>query len=179
MSSMSAYNMPYGVSPNSQDIYNLHMTVFIVCCVIALIVFSLIAYCLYKYRKSKGAVSENFNEHPVLELIWTAIPFLILIGLAIPATLILGKIHDTSESALTIKVTGYQWKWKYEYLDSNIKFFSFLSTTLDQIHGKEPKGEWFLLEVDNEVVVPVATKVKLLITSDDVVHSWWVPELGV
>lgn len=173
------YNMPYGVTPNSQDIYHLHMTVFAVCCVIALVVFSMMAYCVYKFRKSRGAVTEHFNEHPLLELIWTVIPFLILIGLAIPATLILGKIHDTSESALTIKVTGYQWKWKYEYLDSGIKFFSFLSTPQDQISGQAPKNEWFLLEVDNEVVVPVETKVKLLITADDVVHSWWVPELGV
>jgi cytochrome c oxidase subunit 2 len=171
--------MPYGVTPNSQNIYWLHMLVFGVCCVIAVIVFVLIAYCLYKFRKSKGAESQPFHEHTLLEIIWTIIPFLILIGLAIPATYILGKIHDTGESALTIKVTGYQWKWKYEYLNMDIRFFSYLSTSLDQIEGKSPKNEWYLLEVDNEVVVPVNTKIKLLITSDDVIHSWWVPELGV
>lgn len=173
------FNMPYGVTPVSQDIYWLHMSVFWVSCVIALIVFTLIAYCLYKYRKSKGAVPGVVHEHTLLEIIWTTIPFLILIGLAIPATLILGKIHNTGESAITIKVTGYQWKWKYEYLGNDIKFFSFLSTPMDQIEGKEPKGENYLLEVDNEMVVPVNTKIKLLVTADDVVHSWWVPELGV
>jgi cytochrome c oxidase subunit II len=173
------YNMPYGVTTNSQSIYNLHMLVFAVCCVIAAVVFGLIIYCLYHFRKSKGAVAAQFHENTKLEIIWTAIPFLILIGLAIPATNILGDIHDTSASAITIKVTGYQWKWKYEYLENNVKFFSFLATSLDQINGKAPKDKWFLLEVDNEVVVPVNTKVKLLVTSDDVIHSWWVPELGV
>tara|TARA_R110000868_G_scaffold161121_2_gene391071 strand:- start:4125 stop:5279 length:1155 start_codon:yes stop_codon:yes gene_type:complete len=175
----SSYNMPYGVTPNSEDIYGLHMTSLVVCCVIALVVFSLVAFCLYRYRKSNGAVSQPFNEYTLLEVVWTLIPFLILIGLAIPATIILGRIHDTSESALTIKVTGYQWKWKYEYLNNDISFFSYLSTPLDQISGKETKNEWYLLEVDNELVVPVNTKVKLLVTSDDVIHSWWVPELGV
>ena len=173
------YNMPKGVSPNSENIYWLHMTAFAVCCVIALVVFFLIAYCLYYFRQSKGSVSKAFNEHTLLEITWTVIPFLILIGLAIPATRILGQIHDTAASALTIKVTGYQWKWKYDYIDQNISFFSFLSTTLDQINGRAPKNEWYLLEVDNEVVVPVNTKVKLLVTAEDVIHAWWVPELGV
>lgn len=173
------YNMPKGVSPVSENIYWLHMTAFTVCCGIALIVFSLIAYCLFRFRRSKGAVAQQFNEHTLLEIIWTTIPFLILICLAVPATIILKTIHDTSESALTIKVTGYQWKWKYEYMDKDISFFSYLSTTLGQIAGTEPKNEWYLLEVDNEVVVPINTKVKLLVTSDDVIHSWWVPALGV
>lgn len=175
----SSLNMPLGVSPLSENIYWLHMTGFLVCCVIAVIVFSLIIFCVMKYRKSKGAVSQDFHENALLEATWTAIPFLILIGLAIPATIILGRIHDTSESAITIKATGYQWKWKYEYLGTDISFFSFLSTPLEQIQNKAPKGEWYLLEVDNEIVVPINTKVKLLVTSDDVVHSWWVPELGV
>lgn len=172
-------NMPYGVSPISHDIYDLHMAAFYICCVIAVIVFSVITYSLIKFRKSKGAQAAHFHEHLWIEIIWTTIPFLILVGLAIPATRVLGKIHNTDESGLTIKVTGYQWKWQYEYLDNGIKFFSFLSTPQDQINGLAPKNEWFLLEVDSPMVVPVNTKVKLLITSDDVIHSWWVPELGV
>ena len=115
----------------------------------------------------------------IIEMIWTTIPFLILIGLAIPATTLLGDIHDTTRSDITIKVTGYQWKWKYAYLDSGIEFFSFLSTPSEQISGKAPKNPWYLLEVDKPVVVPINTKVRLLVTSDDVIHNWWVPDLGV
>lgn len=172
-------NMPYGVSPISQEIYNLHMAGFYICCFIGVIVFGVLIYSLIKFRKSKGAKAAHFHEHLGLEIFWTTIPFLILVGLAIPATIVLAHIHNTDESALTIKVTGYQWKWKYEYLDQGISFFSNLSTTQDQINNKAPKNEWFLLEVDNPMVVPVNTKVKLLLTADDVIHAWWVPELGV
>lgn len=172
-------NMPYGVSPISHEIYNLHMAVFYVSCVIGIVVFAGIFYSLFKFRKSKGAVASHFHEHLPTEIIWTTIPFLILIGLAIPATIVLAHIHNTEESQLTIKVTGYQWKWQYEYLDKGVSFFSFLSTPLDQVYNQSPKNEWYLLEVDTPMVVPVNTKVKLLITADDVIHSWWVPELGV
>lgn len=172
-------NMPKGVTPISRDVYNLHMAGFWICCVIGVIVFSVLVYSLIKFRKSKGVQPAHFHEHLGIEIIWTTIPFLILVGLAIPATIVLAKIHNTEESALTIKVTGYQWKWKYEYLDQGISFFSNLSTNQDQINGKAPKGEWYLLEVDNPMVVPVNTKVKLLVTADDVIHSWWVPDLGV
>lgn len=172
-------NMPYGVSPISHKIYNLHMAAFYISCVIAAAVFSVIIYSLIKFRKANGAQAAHFHENITVEIIWTIIPFLILVGLAIPATLVLANIHNTEESQLSIKITGYQWKWQYDYLDHNVKFFSFLSTPLDQIHNKMPKNEWFLLEVDNPMVVPVNIKIKLLITSDDVVHSWWVPELGV
>lgn len=173
------FNMPYGVSPVSHEIYDLHMAAFYICCVIGAIVFSVITYSLIKFRKSKGVQAAKFHENLLVEIIWTIIPALILIGLAIPATLVLAHIHNTDQSALTIKITGYQWKWRYEYLDNGIKFFSFLSTPQDQIHNKAPKNEWFLLEVDQPLIVPVNTKVKLLITSDDVIHAWWVPELGV
>lgn len=172
-------NMPYGVSPISQEIYNLHMAGFYVCCGIGVIVFSVLIYSLIKFRKSKGAKAAHFHEHLGLEILWTTIPFLILVALAIPATIVLAHIHDTKQSELTIKITGYQWKWKYEYLDQGVSFFSNLSTTQDQINNLAPKSEWFLLEVDRPVVVPVDTKVKLLITADDVIHAWWVPELGV
>ncbi len=172
-------NMPYGVSPISHEIYNLHMAAFYICCVIGLIVFSVLIYSLIKFRKSKGAVPAHFHEHLGVEILWTTIPFLILVALAVPATIVLQHIHNTDNAALTIKVTGYQWKWKYEYLDQGVSFFSNLSTTQEQIQNQAPKDEWFLLEVDNPVVVPVNTKVRLLVTADDVIHSWWVPSLGV
>ena len=174
-----ALNMPYGASPLSHEIYQLHMAAFYVCCVIGLIVFAVLMYSLIRFRKSKGAQAVHFHEHLGIEIVWTTIPFLILVGLAIPATIVLMHIHDTDRPGLTVKVTGYQWKWKYEYLDQGVQFFSNLSTTQDQINGKAPKGEWFLLEVDQPMVVPVNTKVRLLVTADDVVHSWWVPSLGV
>lgn len=172
-------NMPEGVTPVSKEIYYLHMAGFYVCCVIGVLVFGVLIFSLIKYRKSKGAQAAHFHEHLGVEIVWTTIPFLILVALAIPATIVLQHIHDTKESALTVKITGYQWKWKYEYLDQGISFFSNLATTQDQINNKAPKNEWFLLEVDNPLVVPVNTKVKLLITADDVIHSWWVPELGL
>lgn len=172
-------NMPYGVSPISHEIYNLHMAGFYVCCGIGVVVFGVLLYSLVKFRKSKGAKAVHFHEHLGIEILWTTIPFLILVALAIPATIVLQHIHNTDESALTVKITGYQWKWKYEYLDQGVSFFSNLSTPADQINNKAPKNEWFLLEVDKPMVVPVNTKVKLLITADDVIHAWWVPELGV
>ncbi len=172
-------NMPYGVTPISNEIYNLHMACFYVCCGIGAVVFGVLIYSLIKYRKSKGAKAALFHEHIGVEITWTIIPTIILIALAVPATIVLQHIHNTDESGLTIKVTGYQWKWKYEYLDQGISFFSTLSTPQDQINNLAPKNEWFLLEVDKPVVVPINTKVKLLVTADDVIHAWWVPELGV
>ncbi len=175
----SGLNMPYGVSPISREIYNLHMAAFYVCCGIGVVVFGVLIYSLIKFRKSKGAVSAHFHEHLGIEILWTTIPFVILVALAVPATIVLQHIHNTDNAALTIKITGYQWKWKYEYLDQGISFFSNLSTTQEQINNKAPKDEWFLLEVDNPVVVPINTKVRLLVTADDVIHAWWVPALGV
>lgn len=173
-------NMPYGVSPISHEIYNLHMAAFYVCCVIGFLVFGVLIYSLVKYRKSKGAKAAHFHEHLWVEILWTTIPFLILVALAVPATIVLQHIHNTDDAKLTIKVTGYQWKWKYEYLDQGVSFFSVLSTPPEQVYdSKKPKNEWFLLEVDNPIVIPVNTKVRLLVTADDVIHAWWVPELGV
>jgi cytochrome c oxidase subunit 2 len=178
-SQLAMVNMPVGVSPISHEIYQLHMACFWVCCVIGVIVFGVLIYSLIKFRKSKGAQAAHFHEHLGVEVIWTTIPFLILVALAIPATIVLQHIHNTDKSALTVKITGYQWKWKYEYLDQGISFFSNLSTPQDQINNKAPKDEWFLLEVDKPLVVPVNTKVRLLVTADDVIHAWWVPALGV
>lgn len=183
VSSFSAYalgwNMPYGATPISHEIYRLHMAAFYMCCVIGVIVFGVLIYSLFKFRKSKGAEAAHFHEHLWVEITWTVIPFLILVALAIPATIVLAHIHNTDKSALTVKITGYQWKWKYEYLDQGISFFSNLSTPLAQINNQAPKDKWFLLEVDKPMVVPINTKVKLLITSDDVIHAWWVPALGI
>jgi cytochrome c oxidase subunit 2 len=164
-------NMPYGVSTISHEIYNLHMACFWVCCVIGTGTFGVLFYSMFSYRKSRGVTAANFHEHLWVEIMWTIIPTLILVALAIPATHVLKQIHNTDQSDLTIKITGYQWKWKYEYLDQGISFFSNLATTQNQINGTEARNEWFLLEVD--------TKIKLLVTADDVIHDWWVPELGV
>lgn len=173
-------NMPKGVTPISHEIYTLHMITLYICIVIGVLVFTALFYSLIKYRKSKGAKAAHFHEHLGVELVWTIVPFLILVGLAIPATKVLMQIHDTARSDLTIKVVGYQWKWKYEYLDYGISFMSNLSTPQEQIQRPTgPKNDWFLLEVDNPLVVPVKKKVKLLVTADDVVHSWWVPDLAV
>lgn len=172
-------NMHRGVTPMSQDIYDLHMIVMWVCVGIAIAVFGVLIFSLFKYRKSQGAVAANFHENLKVEIIWTIIPCIILISLAIPATKTLIRIEDASEADVTIKAIGYQWKWQYQYLDEGISFFSNLSTPMAQREGKEKKGEWYLLEVDNPVVVPINKKIRFLTTSNDVIHSWWVPELGV
>ncbi len=172
-------NMYKGVTPLSHEIYNLHMTAIYICAIIGLIVFGVMFYALFKHRKSKGHQAAVFHENIKLEIVWTIIPFLILVGLAVPATQVLMRMEDNSQSELTIKVVGYQWKWQYTYLEPNISFFSSLSTPYTEIENKKPKSEWYLLEVDNPIVVPTHTKIRFLVTSNDVVHSWWVPELGV
>lgn len=175
----SKYNMPVGVTPISKEIYTLHMTIFWIVVVIGILVFGVLIYSLVNHRKSQGHVAAKFHSSLKVELIWTIIPFLILVAMAIPATRVLMIMEDDSDADLNIKITGYQWKWKYDYLDENISFFSNLATTQDQIEGKAPKGENYLLEVDKPIVVPTHKKIRLLVTANDVVHSWWVPELGV
>ena len=172
-------NMHRGVTPVSKDIYDLHMTVMIVCIVIAIGTFGVLIFSLIRYRKSQGAVAANFHENLKVEILWTLIPCFILIGLAIPATKTLIRLDDASNADVTIKVIGYQWKWQYQYLDEGISFFSNLSTPIAQRQNKEKKGEWYLLEVDNPIVVPINKKIRFLMTSNDVIHSWWVPDLGV
>jgi len=113
-----------------------------------------------------------------VEIIWTTIPFLVLVGMAVPATTTLLALEDTRDSDMSIQITGYQWKWKYDYLDEDISFFSVLTTPSEQIEGAAEKGEHYLLEVDNPIVVPIKKKIRFLITSNDVIHSWWVPDLG-
>jgi cytochrome c oxidase subunit II len=172
-------NMYKGVTPLSQDMYDLHMVAIVICAIIGIIVFGVMIYALLHHRKSKQHKPASFHDNTRLEIVWTIIPFLILFGLAIPATKVLIRLEDSAESDVTIKVVGHQWKWQYQYLDQGISYFSNLSTPYAQIENKEPKGEWYLLEVDREVVVPVHRKIRFLVTSNDVIHSWWVPELGV
>jgi len=175
----SMYNMPRGVTAVSHSIYNLHMTVFWICVGIGVVVFSFMFYAIIYHRKSQGAVAATFHEHPSLEIVWAIVPFVILVAMAIPATKVLMDMEDTSEADVTIKVTGYQWKWKYDYLDEGISFFSNLATPQEQIHEGVPKNKWYLLEVDHPVVVPINKKIRFLMTANDVIHSWWVPELGI
>lgn len=172
-------NMYKGVTPLSHDMYNLHMVAMAVCGVIGVVVFGIMFYSIIHHRKSKGHVAATFHTNTRLEIIWTIIPFLILIGLAIPATKVLIRLDDSSDSDVTIKVVGYQWRWQYQYLDQGISFFSNLATPFTQIMNQQPKSQWYLLEVDKPLVVPVHKKIRFLVTSNDVVHSWWVPELGI
>lgn len=172
-------NMYEGVTPLSKDMYYLHMVGMAVCIVIGIVVFGVMIYSLIHHRKSKGYKASTFHENLRLEVVWSIIPFLILVGLAIPATKVLMRMSDTAQSDITIKVVGYQWRWQYLYLDQGINFFSNLSTPYNQIQNKQKKGEWYLLEVDKPLVVPINKKIRFLVTSNDVIHSWWVPELGI
>jgi len=172
-------NMYKGVTPISQDIYWLHMVAIWVCAAIGLVVFGIMIYSLIHHRKSKGYKPASFHDNTRLEILWSVIPFIILVALAIPATHILIRMDDSSEADVTIKIVGYQWKWQYQYLDQGISYFSNLSTPYAQIQNKQDKNPWYLLEVDKPLVVPIHKKIRFLVTSNDVVHSWWVPELGV
>ena len=145
-------------------------------------VFGIMLYSIYAHRKSRGVKPSQFHEHTGVEIAWTVIPFFILVGMAVPATSTLLEVYDNDDAELSILVTGYQWKWKYEYLDAdgeNISFFSNLATSQEQIYNTDVKGENYLLEVDQPLVIPVDTKVRFLITASDVIHSWWVPEIAV
>lgn len=172
-------NLPRGVTSISRDAYDMHMLVFWVCVAIAVVVFGAMFISIVRHRKSKGAKPAQFHESTVVEIVWTIVPFLILVGMAIPATKALVAMEDTSNSDLSIKVTGYQWKWGYDYIDDGVTFVSSLATPKEQIYDQQSKGENYLLEVDNPLVVPVNKKVRLLVTANDVIHSWWVPELGM
>lgn len=172
-------NMTKGVTDVSQSVYDLHMTIFWICVAIGVVVFGVMFYSIFKHRKSKGAVAQQFHESTTVEIIWTIVPVLILIGMCIPATKTLIEMYDTSESEVDIKITGYQWKWRYEYLGTDIDFFSNMSTPKEEIYNAKEKNEHYLLEVDNEVVVPINKKIRFLITANDVIHSWWVPDFAV
>lgn len=172
-------NLTQGVSPISHDVYELHMTIFWICVAIGIVVFSAMIYSIIYHRKSVHAKPADFHSHLWLEIGWTIVPALILILMAIPATKVLLNMNNYDKEEFTIKITGYQWKWHYEYLEDGLSFFSNLSTPLDQMQGKAPKGEFYLREVDHPIVVPIHKKIRFLITSNDVNHAWWVPDLSV
>jgi cytochrome c oxidase subunit 2 len=181
----SLLNMPRGVSELSRDIYSLHTLILWVCVVIAVFTFGAMIYAMVKFRKSKGAVADtSFLHSTKLEIAWTIVPVFILIGMAIPSVETLIKIEDTTNSGLTIKVTGYQWFWQYEYLDTGVSFYSRLAQTSNETRqlgsGKNPADvENYLLEVDKPLVVPTGTKIRILLTANDVIHAWWVPDFGM
>lgn len=174
-----ALNLTPGVTSISQDIYDLHMTIFWICVAIGVVVFSVMFYSLFRHRKSRGVKPATFHGNVRVEIFWAVVPLIILIIMAVPATLVLMRMEDSSKADVNIKVTGYQWKWQYEYLDEGISFYSNLSTPPEQMKNKAPKNKWYLLEVDNPVVVPIHKKIRFLVTANDVIHSWWVPALGI
>lgn len=175
----TTFNLTPGVTPISRDIYNLHMTIFYICVIIGVVVFGIMFYSLFKHRKSRGVQPAKFHGHTKVEIFWAVIPFLILVIMAIPATAVLVRMSNTEEPDVNIKITGYQWKWKYEYLDEGISYFSNLATPQKQLQNKLPKDQWYLREVDKPLVIPIHKKIRFLITSNDVIHSWWVPALGI
>ncbi|MCZ4323653.1 cytochrome c oxidase subunit II [Pseudomonas anguilliseptica] len=172
-------NMTPGATEVSRSVFDLHMTIFWICVVIGVIVFGAMFWSMLVHRRSTGQEPAHFHESTTVEILWTVVPLVILVLMAIPATKTLIDIYDSSESELDIQVTGYQWKWHYKYLGEDVEFFSNLTTPKDQINNKATKGEHYLLEVDEPLVVPVGTKVRFLITAADVIHSWWVPALAV
>lgn len=172
-------NMPRGVTELSAEIYNLHMLILWICVAIGVVVFGAMGVSMYLHRKSRGVQPATFHENTKLEVFWTLLAFVLLLGMAVPSTSTLIKMYDTDEADVNILITGYQWKWKYEYLDEGVSFFSVLRTPEDEIKNEVPKGEYYLLDVDEPMVIPVNKKIRFLVTASDVIHSWWVPELAV
>ena len=175
----SKYNLPTPQSEVAREIFDLHILIMWVCVGIFVVVFGAMFYSLYAHRKSKGHQAAQFHENHKLEIVWTIIPFVILMAMAVPSTKTILNMRDVSNPDMDIKVTGYQWKWEYDYPNDGVKFLSTMSTPRDQINNQAPKGEHYLLEVDHPMVVPVGKKVRLLITANDVIHSWWVPAFGI
>jgi cytochrome c oxidase subunit 2 len=177
-------NMPVGVTSVSNSVFDLHMLIFWVCVAISIPVFGAMAYCILKFRKSQGAVAAKWSHSTTAEILWTVIPVFILVAMAIPAAQTLVKIEDTSNTEMTIKITGYQWKWHYEYMGEDVGFYSNLaedSNAARQLNTDlDPFDvENYLLEVDKPLIVPVDTKIRYLLTSNDVLHAWWVPDFAV
>ncbi len=176
-------NMRPGVTPISQEIYHMHMVSLWVVTIIGIIVFSVMFWSIFHHRKSKGVKPAKFSHSTTVEIIWTIIPLAIILSLAVPATKLLIKMDDTSDAQVTVKATGYQWKWKYDYLDEDLTIYSVLdenSTEVSQLNsGKNPMElENYLIDVDEPIVLPINTKIRILTTANDVIHSWWVPDLG-
>jgi len=182
----NGYNLPLGVTSLSRDIYTLHMEIFWVCVAIAVVVFGVMIFALVKFRHSQGAIADTTLVHSTkVEIIWTIIPVVILVVMAIPAAKVILMMEDTRNSELSIRVTAYQWKWQYQYMDAGegVNFFSTLARDSNFARelrsGIDPKSvPNYLLEVDHPMVIPSGTKVRLLLTSADVIHAWWVPDFG-
>ena len=178
--SWSLLNMTPGVTSTSKDVYDLHMLILWICVVIGIVVFGVMFWSIVYHRHSRGAKAAQFHHSTTAEILWTSIPFAILVVMAVPATRTLIAMEDTSASDLTIKVTGYQWKWRYDYLEEDVSFYSNLAASSRAVvHGNPRDVEHYLRDVDNPVVVPVGRKIRFLLTADDVIHAWWVPALGV
>jgi len=173
------FNLPAPQSSVARAAFDLHVVVLWVCLVIFVAVFGAMFYALFRHRRSLGHAAHPFHESATVEAIWTVIPFLILVGLAWPATRAVLAQKDTANPDLSIKIVGHQWKWEYDYLQEGVRFMSLMATPRQQIRNRATKGEHYLLEVDEPMVVPAGQKVRLLLTSADVIHAWWVPELGV
>jgi len=176
-------NLTRGVTPYSEEVYQLHMLILWVCVITGIGVFGAIFYSILKFRKSKGAVPAQWHENTLVEFLWTAVPAVILVVMAIPATKALVMMEDVAHSDMTIKVTGYQWRWRYDYINEGVFLYSGLARTSDvarQLNsGIDPKTvDNYLLEVDRELVLPVGRKIRFLTTASDVIHAWWVPALG-
>ena len=178
-SDWDALNMREGVTQVSRDVFELHMLIFYICVAIGAVVFSVMFYSLFRYTKKRNPNPSTFHESTKLEVAWTIVPFLVLIAMAVPASKTLTEIYDDEEGEINIQVVGYQWKWEYKYLEDDINFFSNLSTDQDEIYNLVPKGENYLLEVDEPLIIPVDTRVRFLITANDVIHSWWVPDFAI
>ena len=179
LSDWDALNMREGVTQVSRDVFELHMLIFYICVAIGTVVFSVMFYSLFRYTKKRNPNPATFHESTKLEVAWTVVPFLILIAMAVPASKTLTEIYNDEEGEINIQVVGYQWKWEYKYLEDDINFFSNLSTDQDEIYNLVPKGENYLLEVDEPLIIPVDTRVRFLITANDVIHSWWVPDFAI
>lgn len=179
-----ALNMPKGVTDLSLETYNLHMMIFWWCVAIAVVVFGVMIFSLFKHRKSKGVEPAKFSHSTTAEVIWTTIPIIILILISLPAAETMVKLEDSRNPDVSIVVTAYQWKWHYKYQDEGVEFYSSLARSSLEARRKQSGVDPFgvanyLLEVDKPVVVPRGAKVRLLFTSNDVVHAWWVPELAI
>ncbi len=173
------YNLQRPVTPIAQQMFDLHSYIFWICVVIFVGVFGTMFYSIFKHRKSVGHQAAQFHENTTVEIVWTVIPFLILVSMAWPATKTILAMRDTSAPDMTIKVTGYQWKWGYDYMQDGFSYYSALATPIAQVQNLAPKGPNYLLEVDNPLVVPVDTRIRVILTANDVIHSWWVPAFGV
>lgn len=171
--------MPIGVTEISQKVFDLHMLIYWICVAIGVIVYGAMLVAIVKHRKSVGHRAATFRESTTAEIAWTLIPLVILIGMAIPSSRVLIEMENTSEADMAVKVTGYQWLWHYDYIGEDVSFYSRLTTPQDQIHNRADKSEHYLLEVDRALVLPTGKKVRLLFTANDVLHSWWVPDLSV